>query len=148
MFLLKSLFNIPIDYDFVLYKHGPHSFKLSDDLVAFRGDMLLELEPVRGGSPKFKSTEDGQKLKDSFPNTTKRYCEYISFVAKKLGDKGIDELEKISTAIYVINEKPDLKTDNERAEFINRKKRHISITQAKEALKEAHQIIKEKDAER
>ncbi len=141
-YLLKALFKIRIDYDFILYKHGPYSFDLSDDLTAFRGYKLLKLKPHRKYSPRFLPDEAGINLKERFPKTRKKYQKKIDFVAEKLGDKGVFDLEKVSTAIYVIKEKEEeLSTDIERSRFIHKKKKHISISDAKRALEEAHQII-------
>ena len=36
---------MPLGYDFTLYKHGPFSFDLRDDIHALRADGLLDLEP-------------------------------------------------------------------------------------------------------
>ena len=47
MYLMQELLEVPTEYSFILYKHGPFSFDLSDELTSFRGDYLLELAPRR-----------------------------------------------------------------------------------------------------
>jgi len=40
-YFLQELFDFPLGFEFILYKHGPFSFDLSDKLTAMRADMLL-----------------------------------------------------------------------------------------------------------
>ena len=43
-YILKEMFGVPLDVDFVLYKHGPYSFDLTDDLARFKADGILQEE--------------------------------------------------------------------------------------------------------
>jgi uncharacterized protein YwgA len=57
-FLLQELERVSLEYDFILYKHGPFSFALSDELGVMRGYGLLALEPSREGfRPRIAETE-------------------------------------------------------------------------------------------
>ena len=44
-YLACWLVDIPFDFDFILYKHGPFSFELRDELGSMRADRLLDREP-------------------------------------------------------------------------------------------------------
>ena len=44
-FFVQELLGVPLEFQFILYKHGPFSFGLRDELTALRADGLLELEP-------------------------------------------------------------------------------------------------------
>lgn len=44
-YLASVLLAIPFDFDFILYKHGPFSFELRDELDDMRVDGLLERVP-------------------------------------------------------------------------------------------------------
>ena len=44
-YFLQSLLGVPLGYEFILYKHGPYSFDLHDELTALCTDQLLELRP-------------------------------------------------------------------------------------------------------
>jgi hypothetical protein len=46
-YLLRELMDIPFGFDFILYKHGPFSFELRDELSSMRSDRLLERQPSR-----------------------------------------------------------------------------------------------------
>ncbi len=37
--------HVPTDFDFVLYKHGPYSFDLSDALGTMRANSIVSIEP-------------------------------------------------------------------------------------------------------
>ncbi len=43
VYFLVELCAVPLGYSFVLYRHGPYSFELSDEITALRADMLLDL---------------------------------------------------------------------------------------------------------
>jgi hypothetical protein len=44
-YLLHELTDVPFEFEFILYKHGPFSFELRDELSAMRADRLLERQP-------------------------------------------------------------------------------------------------------
>ena len=44
VYLLQEMAGAQTGFDFILYKHGPFSFDLRDELTALRADELLSLE--------------------------------------------------------------------------------------------------------
>ena len=40
MYFLQTMFLVPTDFEYILYKHGPFSFELRDSLGDMRGNML------------------------------------------------------------------------------------------------------------
>ena len=44
-FFVQNLMKVPLSFDFILYKHGPFSFDLRDELTGLRADGLIRLEP-------------------------------------------------------------------------------------------------------
>ena len=44
IYFLQELLRVPLGFEFILYKHGPYSFDLSDELTAMRADELVELK--------------------------------------------------------------------------------------------------------
>lgn len=63
VYFLQALLNVPTDYEFILYKHGPFSFELKDALSEFRADGLIDLiaQPYPYG-PSYDATETGKKI--------------------------------------------------------------------------------------
>ncbi len=146
MYLLQDLLEVPTGFDFILYKHGPYSFDLADELTSLRADGLLALEPqpVPYG-PRFAVTPVTRRLHASFPKTLAKYADSIEFAAKALGGKRVDELERIATALYVTKQ-ANLGHDgsvSSRAECIHRLKPHVPIAAAAQAVEEIDRLSAE-----
>ena len=143
MYLLQELLEVPAGFDFVLYKHGPYSFDLGDELTSLRADGLLALEPqsVPYG-PRFAVTPLTRRLHATFPKTLAKYADSIEFVAKALGDKRVDELERVATALFVTKRR---QSDHDgsiqgRAKCLNRLKPHVSVDAATQAVEEIDRL--------
>lgn len=143
-YFLQELFNIPLGFEFILYKHGPFSFDLSDELTAMRADMLIRLQPQpRPYGPSLVPSNSSKLLTKHFPETLKKYDSNIQFVANKFRDRGVAELERLATALYVTLEiNPDGSPDL-RAQCITELKPHVNMEEARAAVKEMDEIISE-----
>src|SRR3989338_8128509 len=70
VYFLEDLFAIPLEFEFILYKHGPFSFDLRDELTSLRADELLRLVPQDPPyGPRLTPTERCERLKELLPNT-------------------------------------------------------------------------------
>ncbi|MEG3056219.1 MAG: hypothetical protein RQM90_09140 [Methanoculleus sp.] len=69
-YFLEAMMGIPLGFPYVLYKHGPFSFDLSDELASMRADALLEWEikPEPYGNA-LKTTDVSAGLKARVPRT-------------------------------------------------------------------------------
>lgn len=143
-YFLQELLRVPLEFEFVLYKHGPYSFDLSDELTAMRADAILKLQsqqPPYG--PSFIHSNGSKLIKKRYPKTLKKYNPMVRFVANKLGEKGVTELERLATALYVTRE---INTDNSiesRAQCIHKLKPHVSLDEARYAIREVDTFIEE-----
>lgn len=146
-YFLQELLNVPIGLGFILYKYGPFSFDLRDQLTAMRADGLLKLQvrPEHYG-PSILLTDLGNNFCVSYPITTEKYSQQIQFVALKLGNRCVAELERLATALYVsknaIPNTPKLKLANE----INHLKPHVTIIEAQKAVDDLDLIVQEADS--
>jgi hypothetical protein len=71
-----------------------------------------------------------------------KYADSIEFVAKALGGKRVDELERVATALYVTKQ-TNLGHDGSvqsRAECIHRLKPHVPVTAAAQAVEEIDRL--------
>jgi hypothetical protein len=140
-YFLQELLDVPIEFDFILYKHGPFSFDLRDELAAMCADDLVRLEPhAPPYGPTIATTPDAMVIQERFPKTLGQYQARIDFVAQKLGDKGVSALEGLATALYVSK-----KTDSDalvpkRAKKLHELKPHISAEQARAFVEEVDGI--------
>jgi uncharacterized protein YwgA len=136
-YLLQQLLGIDTEFEFILYKHGPFSFELRDTLAEITADGLLE-NVVRqpGYGPTVVLTSDGKEFLERFPKTLRRYERQVEFVADHIGDKGVSELERLVTAVY-LNAQSSGSSLEERADKLVQLKPHISVYEAREAFREA-----------
>lgn len=139
----QELLDIPFEFDFVLYKHGPFSFDLREELLSMRADGLLKevAQPYPYG-PTLESGPLAQTLSSEFPKTLEKYGSRLEFVAKRLGSCDVAELERITTALYVTRTigQEDART---RAKALSVLKPHIELEEALKAVKEVDDLLKD-----
>jgi hypothetical protein len=70
-----------------------------------RADRLIdrEVQPPPYG-PRIVVTERGRQLEARFERTMTRYGPALEWVADRLGDRGVVELERLATALWVTRE--------------------------------------------
>jgi hypothetical protein len=142
-YFLQGLHIVPLDFEFVLYKHGPYSFDLSDALTEMRAEDLLKLEPKEYPyGPSFAPGRGGEQIIQRFPRTVSKYEPQVTFVAEKLGDKNVAELERLATALYV-TKREGLRGVEPRAKRINELKPHIPAESAQDSVIAVDRLIEE-----
>jgi uncharacterized protein YwgA len=133
IYLLQEALGVPIDVNYVFYKHGPYSFDLHDELTSLRADGLLKMvsQPYPYG-PKLIPTDEAEQLEGKFPRTLKKYSDEVSAVADFVGAASASLLERLSTALYVMKEEG---LDGDKAaDRVTALKPHVPIEQAKDAV--------------
>jgi len=144
-YLLQDLLKVDTGFDFILYKHGPYSFDLTDELKTMRADSFLSLESSPPYGPVFKKGEMGDTLLGDYSSIIAKFDKEINFVSNKLGKMRVKELEKLTTAIFI--KKEGGKDDQDSlASRINNEKPHISVQEAREAVKDAENLLREATA--
>ncbi len=147
-YFLKKLLNVPLDFDFILYKHGSFSFDLSNELSSMISDSFIKLIPQNPYGPSLEKGDRSELLIKHFPEAYKKYDKQIKFISGKLGQKKVFELERVATALYVTKEEDIEGTVDARAGRLNQLKKHIKMSDAKKAVKEVDEIIKDVEAMR
>lgn len=134
VYFLQELLQVPTGFEFLLYKHGPFSFDLRDELMAMRAEGYLELrvreEPY---GPTLMATKRSARLRERYPKTLKQFTRQVDFVGGRLGDKGASELERLATALYVTREHPD-HSPRQRSKRLQQLKPKVSDYQAETAV--------------
>ncbi len=145
-YFLETVCEVPLGHEFILYKHGPYSFDLCDELTALRVDGLLSLV-VRHPAyrPGYAVTKSGQKLCHFFARTLAQNQSSINFIVARIGDMGVVALEKVATALYVTRERPNADSEA-RAIRIHELKPHIAVGDALDALTQVDALIKDSAA--
>ena len=142
-FLLQEMMDTPMGFDFILYKHGPFSFDLRDEITALRADELLRLQPQWPYGPRIVPTERSRAFQKLCSRTLAKYNDRIVFVAEKLGGRGVEELERLATAFYVTERTGVDSSTDKRAEELTRLKPHITLESAKGATEEIDEVLDE-----
>jgi hypothetical protein len=146
-YILQDLLCVPLEFCFMLYKHGPFSFDLRDELTALRADGLLEIRPQPYPyGPSLLPTVSSAQLRGRYLVTLGRYRQAVGFVARTFGGRGVSELERLATAWYVTREVQGAATVEDRARRLHELKPHVAFIEAKEAVAEVGRI--EGDARR
>ena len=125
---------------YILYKHGPYSFELKDELTARLGDHLLTVKPANPYGAHLYPSEDAAAFLARFPNAREKYAVAVEAVARKLGPKSVKDLERCATALYVLLNNP-LDSSKKQATEIHRIKSHVTLVEAKAALEEVQVFI-------
>jgi uncharacterized protein YwgA len=143
-YFLQKLLGVPLGHDFILYKHGPYSFDLADEITGLRADSILkfEIRPEPYG-PSLAPDSVSSFLVDNYPKTREKYAKQVAFVAAALGTNNVAELERLATALYVTLEghaEPDAES---RAACLHELKPHVSLEDAREAVRRVDEIRKQ-----
>lgn len=140
-YLACELVGLPLDLDFILYKHGPFSFELRDELASMRADRLLERiaqGPKYG--PRLFVTDRGRELEERLARAVGRYATGVDWVAERIGDKGVLELERLATAQWVTRELGEEASVEERARRLTELKPHIHRDVAISAVEDVDRL--------
>jgi hypothetical protein len=136
IFFLQDLLKVDAGFEFILYRHGPFSFELRDELSSMQADDLLELTVRREGyGPRYVPTSFSNTYLERFPKTTARYMKQVTFVADELSDKGVAELERLATAFFIAN-REGVRQIGRRAQRLVDLKPHISLSEARAACEQ------------
>jgi uncharacterized protein YwgA len=140
-YFLQALEKVPVGFDFILYKHGPFSFELRDELTAMRADGLFDLNQQWPYGPTLIPTPKSKLLRQQCSKTLQKYKRQLNFVSDQLGKQNVSELEKLATALYIRIEASS-KTETQRAKYLHSLKPHVSLDDSLEAVKTVDGIVK------
>jgi uncharacterized protein YwgA len=140
-YLMSELAGVDFDFGFILYKHGPFSFDLRDELSSMRADGLIEsrLSDPRYG-PSIVVTDRGRELAERLSKTMERYSTSLDWITQALGRRGVVELERLATAMWMTRQHPG-QSVKQRAEALVAAKPHISLDEAIQAVEEIDDLL-------
>ncbi len=140
-FFLQEALGVDLGYRFILYKHGPFSFELRNDLIDMRADDLLTLQVKQPGyGPSYMPGERAELLDAAVPGVA-GLDGHIRFVAERIGPRPVAELEVLATALYVRKVVPETSLDA-LTERIHQLKPHIQPGRARAALVELESLLR------
>lgn len=138
-YVLQVIFGVPTGFNFILYKHGPFSFDLRDELTSMLADGLIEQRPSPPYGPMLVATESSRTLRNSYRALIDPNRGSLQAVATRLGPLDIYRLEQAATAVYVlVTEK--VSNDAAAAKLMELKP-HIALDGAAWAIGQARELI-------
>ena len=133
-YFLQHLLGVPLEFDFILYKHGPFSFEFREFLTYMESEDFITWQAQPPYGPSLRRGAMAEVLVSQFGARTAQYESKIDFVAQWLGGKNVAELERIATALYVTDEEGV--KGPQRASRILQLKPHIEMGQIQLAIAE------------
>jgi uncharacterized protein len=134
-YLLQTIKNVPLDYNFTLYSYGPFdSAVLSDLAYAVSLEAVDEKTVIYPSSYGYKIQPgpDADCIKQKASLFLDTYAPQIDWVVDEFGDNGAGELELISTILYADREAAQngaKSSIEEIASLVNKIKPHFSVPQ-------------------
>ena len=141
VYFLQNLMRVPLQFDFILYKHGPFSFDLRDELTALRADGLLRLETQGLYGARIATTDQSSYIREFYPRTLSRSNRAIDFTSGQIGEKGVVELERLATALFVTRQSGRQASIDSRVKSLVTLKPHIPKAEAQIAVSAVDRMI-------
>ena len=131
-YLLQELLGVPAGFRFILYRHGPFSFDVRDQLHQMEAERAIQLQeqPFPYG-PKIVEGTAAQALLRLMP-PGEHLRPKIEFIAARLGPSNVSTLERIATALFVLREAATIPAN--RVARLMELKPHIDRAGAEEAF--------------
>jgi len=108
IYLLQSIGRIDLEYEFVLYKHGPFAFDLATDIASMRSSHIFEFVfIVPGYGPSVRLTQVGIRILDSVKPFVEPLIPVIRFISDWIGPHDVKYLERVATAHYIMQGHPN-----------------------------------------
>lgn len=146
MFFVQRALGVEAGFEFIFYKHGPFSFDLRDFIGGLLADDLLRLEPQEPPyGPRFALTESAAQLEERFPRFLAKYKPMLKTVAEFSSEKGVADLERLASALYVTKENATRKDVEARVNEILELKPHVEREAALLAVKTVDDFLSEID---
>lgn len=134
LYILQDVSKSNFGYKYVIYKHGPYSFDLNNELAAMRSANILEFQfPRDGYGPSIVPTKFGDRVCQANEENVVDYDRFVDFVADWFAGSDVRSLEKLATAYFITLKNPRLPV-GERARKINSIKPHVDIVAAEQAV--------------
>ncbi|MEW6046683.1 MAG: hypothetical protein AB1609_09415 [Bacillota bacterium] len=141
-YFLQEILRVPLGYEFILYKHGPFSFGLRQDLIAMRADEFLALRVKRAEYGPSYVPGNRASILGGPEEGTESQRRSIAFVASRIATRPVAELERLATALFVSRQQSG--ADEEAlARRMHELKPHITVESGRQALRELEELMRE-----
>lgn len=133
--LLRDARTADVPFQFVLYKHGPYSFDIEDELEQMQSYGAIAVEPNPAGYGVVLQSSSGARLVSGFATLMEREKQAIEEVCEFVGNRTVGELERLATASWIRSQE-HISDAKQAAERLHTLKPHIPIADAEKAYRE------------
>jgi hypothetical protein len=135
LFLLSAVTSVRTPSTFVLYKHGPYSFELEDELEQMKSYAAIVSETVHSNyGPTLRPGANAALVKQQAPLSPLE-DEAIDRVCRFVGKRSVTELERLASAAWIRTHEGK-RDSQEVAVRLHELKPHVSIADAERADQE------------
>jgi hypothetical protein len=124
---------------YILYKHGPYSFALDEDLAEMEFYGGLAREQHRCSAARYEPGEGARALRERFGAGVEAWLPQLQFVAQRVGARNPRELEALSLLMFLATDSQEcLQHSNEQARLsrVHELKPHLTDTEVRRAQHE------------
>lgn len=112
-----------------------------DELDELRARGFIRLEPqVYPYGPRIGITDRGQHLLQHYPKTLDQFADEVADVVVFVGSRGVSALERLATAVYLVEQEPDA-PDGALAGELRKVKPHVTPQAAADAIERAREFL-------
>lgn len=136
VYILQEIYNVPCEYDYILYNYGPYSGDLSEDLSFFASMGGVKVEWSQSMGYKILPADKTEHFRQRAKGFLDQYEDKVNAVVSNFGGMTARDLELRSTIIYVYKESLRNST-TDKNDIISRVrdiKPHFSLDEISDAL--------------
>lgn len=142
IYFLQEFFEVPVGYKYILYKHGPFSFDLRNELTEMRADSFLETKPKDPYGASFYPGSYAETIIRNNSDDVNEYEDYLNFVVERVSNNTVRKLERLATALYVRRHE-GIEERERIIEKVIELKPHISKEEAERAVELLYEFMEE-----
>lgn len=141
VFLLEEGFGVDLEFEFVMYKHGPFSFDLRDALGGMEATLVIDVQSTPPYGSQLSVSSSGDRLIEHFASMYPKESSSIRHIAEHFSNRRVKDLERISTALFVNQEQGEVDLDQRILRFCELKP-HISGEEAELGFRNLDDILR------
>ena len=140
MALLLARARIEMPFTFVLYKHGPFSFDLRDEIEFMKSYLGLSFESVPGYGEKIEPGKNKSFIEERAEQLSEATLREIRSICEFIDGKSVVHLERLATTAWIRSQE-GLQEPDQIADRLHKLKPHISTKDALAASDEVSEVF-------
>jgi uncharacterized protein YwgA len=138
-----------LEVRFILYKHGPYSFALDEDLAEMEFYSGLERKEQRLYEARYEPGQGAKALRERFGSGVETWLPQIEFVARRVSRKNVRELEALCILMFVATDPQERRLYPRDVDCMSRVlelKPHLAHAEVRQAHHEYEQLASDAQA--